>query len=177
MNIELLLIVGHITGTIIGVGGATMIEAHLAQSLKDKLVSKDEKDILAIDYHMVRIGLVLSIVTGFGFLILDKFTDNTAELYDPQLWAKLSIVLLIAGNTLLLQAHKINLYWGSALSFVSWWFAAFVGIMLTEKVHFNFFGNVTFIGEFTSIIIAYVMAVIIGAMILQKFRNKISSTI
>ena len=154
-----------------------MIEAHLAQSLKDKLISSDEKAILAIDYRTVRIGLILSIFTGFGFLILDKFEGNTTELYDPQLWAKLFIVLLIAGNTLLLQAHKINLYWGSALSFVSWWFAAFVGIMLTEKVHFNFFGGTTFIGEFTSIIITYIAAVIVGAIILQKIRNKISSTI
>lgn len=177
MSIELLLIMGHILGTIIGVGGATMIEAHLGQTLKDKLVSSDERAILAIDYRVVRIGLIICLVTGFGFLLLYKFEGETGNLYDPQLWAKLVMVILIAGNTLLLQAHKINLYWGSAISFVSWWFAAFVGVLLAEEVSYNFFSGDTFFGEFSSIVISYIVAVLIGAVVLQKFRNKISSSI
>ena len=58
MDIGLLLVLVHLVGTIFGVGGATMIEVHLNQALKDSLVSKDESAILALDYKIVRVGLV-----------------------------------------------------------------------------------------------------------------------
>jgi len=177
MNIELLLIVTHIIGTIIGVGGATMVEAHIGDALKDKIFSADEKSILGIDYRMVRIGFILCIASGFGFLLLDKFEGHTQYLYSPRLWAKLIMVLIIAGNSLLLQAHLINLYWGSAFSFVSWWTAAFIGMFITHSFKFDLFGQGGFITTFASLMTLYAVGIIVGAIALHSFRNKLSSPV
>lgn len=177
MNIELLLIVAHIVGTIIGVGGATMIEAHIGQALKDKLVSTDEKAILNIDYRMVRIGLIVILLSGVGFMLLDKLEGNTKYLYSPRLWAKITMVLFIAGNTLLLQAHFINLYWGSAISFASWWVAAFIGMFITHSFKFDFFGNGGFVTTYASLMLIFAASVILGAIILNALRNRVSSTV
>ncbi len=172
----LILIVLHVIGTIIGVGGATMIEVHIGQVLKDKLVSDDERSILAIDYQMVRIGLIIVLLSGFGFLLLDKFEGTTQYLYSPRLWAKMLMVVLIAANTLLLQAHAINLYWGSALSFVSWWTAAFIGMFITHQFKFDFYDGFfpghPFSTVFTSYMTLFVVALVIGAVVLHYFRNK-----
>lgn len=169
---ELIIVIAHIIGTIFGVGGATMIEAHLAQALKDKLVSTDEKAILAIDYRMVRIGLVVCLVSGFGFLLLDKFEGTTQYLYSPRLWAKLVIIMIIGANALLLQAHAISLYWGSAFSFVSWWVAALFGVFITQRFKFDFFGEGGFTTTFASLMLVFAVAVVVGAIILHLFRNK-----
>lgn len=174
---ELVFVIAHVVGTIFGVGGATMIEAHLSQSLKDKLVSADEKAILAIDYRIVRIGLVLCILSGFGFLLLDKFEGTTQYLYSPRLWAKMVMVLIIGGNVLLLQAHAINLYWGSAFSLVSWWMAALIGIFVTQHFKFDFFGSGGFTSTFASLMLIFAVGVVLGAIVLHIFRNRISSRV
>ncbi len=176
MEIEFFVVVVHIIGTIIGVGGATFIEAHLGQAFKDKLVSAEEKALLAIDYKMVRIGLILCLTSGFAFLLIDKFEGNTKYLYSPKLWAKMLMVIFIAGNTLLLQARAINLYWGSAISFVSWWWAALIGIFVTQRVTVDFFGGGgAFLTQFSSLMIMFVVLVGISAVVLNAFRNRASS--
>ncbi|MCF7815962.1 MAG: hypothetical protein K9M10_00920 [Candidatus Pacebacteria bacterium] len=172
MTIEHILIFAHIIGTIIGVGSATMLESHLGKALKDKLVSEDERAILGVDYRAMRVGLVIIILSGFGFLLLDKFEGKTMYLYSPYLWAKLTFVMVILANTLLLQAKSINLYWGSTFSFVSWWSAALVGMFVTHRLRFDFFGDGQFITVFASLMSLYVVAVIVGAIALNFFRNK-----
>jgi hypothetical protein len=175
MEIESFVVIAHIIGTVLGVGGATMIEAHLGSALKDKIYSADEQSLLAIDYTVVRIGLIICILSGFSFLLIDKFEGNTKYLYSPKLWAKLLMVIIIGINTLLLQAHKINLYWGSAFSFVSWWVAALIGIFISNRIKVDFFGDGSFVSVFSSLMIVYIVAVVLGAVILNAFRNKLSS--
>ncbi|MCR4285304.1 MAG: hypothetical protein NUW00_00245 [Candidatus Kaiserbacteria bacterium] len=175
MSIEFTIVILHIIGTILGVGGATMIELHIAQALKDKLFSKDESTFLGIDYRMVRIGLIICVLSGFAFLLLDKFEGKTQYLYSGKLWAKLFIVMFIAGNTLLLQAHAINLYWGSAISFVSWWLAAIVGMFMSNRVQFDFFGTGGSLTTFFSIMLAYIACVILGAVILHYVRRRVAT--
>lgn len=166
MDTYTLLIIAHITGTILGVGGATMIEVALNKSLKDGTVSLDERNILSPTYSMVRIGLVVSIISGFGFLLLYKFNGQTFRLYDPVLWAKLTIIIIIAVNAVLLQMHKISLYWGSALSFVSWWLVAILGTFLTNGIKYSFF----------SITMIYIVALIVGAALLHFIRKHITKS-
>jgi len=175
MSIEFGIVILHIIGTILGVGGATMIELHIAHALKDKLFSKDESTFLGIDYRMVRIGLIICVLSGFAFLLLDKFEGKTQYLYSGKLWAKLFIVMFIAGNTLLLQAHAINLYWGSAISFVSWWLAAIVGMFMSNRVQFDFFGTGGSLTTFFSIMLAYIVCVIVGAVILHYIRKRVAT--
>jgi hypothetical protein len=177
MSVEQFLIFAHIIGTVIGVGGATIIESHLNRARKDGTVSPDESAILSIDYNMMRIGLVIVLLSGFGFLLLDKFTGHTQYLYSPRLWAKIFFVLVIAANTLMLQARAINLYWGTAFSFVSWWAAAFVGMFITHGLRFDFYGDGSgFITTFATLMTIYAVAVILGAIILNAIRKRNSVT-
>jgi len=166
MDIYTFLILTHLIGTILGVGGATMIEVHINKALSDGQMSPDEKYMMASTYGVVRVGLILAILSGFGFLILYKMTGQTFRLYDPILWAKMTIVMAIAGNALLLQSKKISLYWGSALSFVSWWVAAILGIFSSNGIHYSFL----------SIMSVYVLSVVCIAVVLHWFRKLATKT-
>ncbi len=165
MDIYTLLIITHLVGTILGVGGATMIEVAMNKSLKDGVMSPDEREILTPTYTMVRVGLILALISGFGFLLLYKISGQTFRLYDPVLWAKIVVIVVIAVNALLLQARKVSLYWGSALSFVSWWLAALLGIFLTNRVPHSFFAIMT----------VYVVALVVGAALLHHIRKQITN--
>lgn len=162
MDIYTYLLIGHLVGTVLGVGGATFIEINLNNALSDGKVSKEEGIILGSTYKVVRLGLVLSLFTGFGFLILYKMSGQTFRLYDPVLWAKILMIVIIAVNALLLQARKMSLYWGSAISFVSWWVVMFLGFFLTNGIKYSFM----------SIMVTYVVVVVIGAVVLHKFRER-----
>lgn len=163
MDINKLLVVVHVIGTILGVGGATFVEIFLNKSLKDGQIDSTESDFLKTTYRIVRVGLVLAILSGFGFLLLYKLNGQTARLYNPLLWAKLTMLLIILVNAVLLQIHKISLWWGSAISFVSWYAVTIVGIFLGPPQ----------MGYF-EIMLYYGVAIIVGGFILDFIRKKMS---
>lgn len=177
MDVYTFLIVTHLAGTVLGIGGATMIELHLKKALENQEVSEDERAILGVDYGVVRVGLFVSILSGFGFLLFYRYNGYSAALYDPILWAKLIIVLVIGANSLLLQARKISLYWGAAFSFVSWWMVGLLGVYLTNGSKFDVFGGTSFISSFVSVLVVYAIAVAIGAFVLDLTRKYIRKTV
>lgn len=166
MDIYLFLIITHIIGTVLGVGGATFIEVFLVKALKDGHVDPIEGDFLKTTFTIVRVGLVLAILSGFGFLLFYQLNGQTFKLYNPLLWAKLTMVLIIALNAVLLQAHKISLYWGSAFSLVTWYSAMIVGLFLTNVKMFSYI----------EIMITYTVAVVAGAFILDRIRKSLGVT-
>jgi membrane protein YdbS with pleckstrin-like domain len=169
MDTHSILILGHIIGTILGVGGATFIEIHLNMSLKDGTMDDSEKRFMAKDFLMTRIGMAIAFITGFGFLI-DAYFHNALPriLADGVFWAKMAIIVIIIVNAYLLHKHKIGLYWGSAFSFVSWWTAMILGSFLTSNIKF-FPANIPV--SFVSIMAVYALCVIVGAFILHKIRT------
>lgn len=177
MDTELILLIAHVVGTILGIGGATMIEIHLNQAQRDKLVSADERAILAWDYKVVRVGLIVAILSGFGLLLYHRYAEHFGIFLNPLIWAKMLMVLIIGANTLLLQARKVGLYWGSAFSFVSWWTVGIIGVCATERVQINFFGGESFPASFASIMLVYVVSVLVGAVVLDKIRKSFKSEI
>ncbi len=163
-TIYLLLVIIHLVGTALGVGGATFIEIFMTKALKDGHVDPIESDFLKTTFLVVRIGLVLALLSGFGFLLLYQLSGQAFKLYNPLLWAKLTMVIIIAANALLLQAHKISLYWGSAFSFASWYGAAIAGIFLTNGKLYPYLWVMFF----------YVAGVILCAMILDIIRKSLT---
>lgn len=159
-----LLVIGHLIGTILGVGGATMIEVHLNKALASGM-SPDHRSLLGLNFLVLRIGLVLSLFTGFGFLIYYVISGQEFRLQNPVLWAKLLMVLIVAVNALLLQSHKIGLYWGSALSFITWWTTMILGTFLSNVVRYGFI----------EIMVTYALLVVAGAYILHKIRGYVKS--
>ncbi len=167
MDTHSTLILGHIIGTILGVGGATFIEIHLNMALKDGTMDDTEKRFMAKDFLCTRIGMAIAFITGTGF-ILEYYAHNQLfRLMDGVFWAKMAIIVIIIVNAYLLHKHKVGLYWGSAFSFVSWWTAMVLGSFLTSGVKF-FPANVPV--SFVSVMAVYVLSVILGAFILHTLR-------
>jgi hypothetical protein len=170
MSIHFFLILFHIIGTILGVGGATMIEIHLNKALKDGAMDATERSFLGSDFFLTRIGMGLGLVTGIGFVIEYWVHNQLFRLDSGVFWAKMAIFVIIVINAYLLHKHKIGLYWGSAFSFVSWWTAMVLGTFLTNSV--TVFPGQTLI-SFISVMAIYGVTVLIGAQLLHRIREYI----
>jgi hypothetical protein len=168
MDIHTSLIIGHILGTILGVGGATFVEIHLNMALRDGKMDDTERLFMKKDFLITRIGMFIGFVTGMGFVIDYVLNGQLFRLMDGVFWAKMLIFVIIIINAYLLHKHKVGLYWGSAFSFVSWWSVMLLGTFLTNNVKF-FPGNVLF--SFLSIMVVYAVTVAIGAQTLHWLRN------
>ncbi len=168
MDLYALLIIGHIIGTILGVGGATYIEIHLNMALADGKMDAYEKGVMAKDFLLTRIGLVLCFLTGLGFVWIYYSHNQLGRLADGVFWAKMAIILILIINAVLLHKHKIGLYWGSAFSFISWWGAMLLGTFLTQNIKILPANDVL---SFFVILAVYGVIVCIGAWVLHKIRE------
>ena len=160
-DIFLVLIILHVAGTVLGVGGATFIEVFLNKALADGKMDAVEKGFMATTYKVLRTGLAISVLTGLGFLVLYYVSGRYGQLTNPVLWAKNTIILTLVINAVLLHYHKMKLRWGSALSFVSWWAALILGIFLTNNNRYGYF----------EIMGVYIFTVVVGAFVLEWIRN------
>jgi len=158
MSLYTFLVVSHIIGTVLGAGGATFAEILHMKALKDGEVSPEEGAMLGIVYRVIRIGLIILVISGFGFLVYYRLTDRVELLYDPKLWAKLSLVFIILVNALMLQARTIAFWLGSAVSLTSWYTATILGAWRGYPYDLL----TTFIG--------YVVAVIVVAIALHFIK-------
>ena len=129
MDWQSALVIMHIIGTVLGVGGATFVEVHLVRALRDGVMSPEESAIMQTTYTVLRIGFFLLIISGFGFLILARLSEHTTWLYSIKFWMKLSIVGIIAANAALIQLRWIPILWGSAIAIVSWYAALVLGVL------------------------------------------------
>lgn len=170
MSIHFFLILFHIIGTVLGVGGATMIEIHLNKALKDGKMDTVERDFLGSDFLITRIGMGLGLITGIGFVIEYWVNNQLFRLDNGVFWAKMAIFVIIVINAYLLHKHKIGLYWGSAFSFISWWTAMILGTFLTNSVSV-LPGQTLF--SFLSVIVFYAVTVVVGAQLLHRIREYI----
>jgi len=127
------LVLTHLIGTALGVGAATFAEIFLLKAARDGEIDPIESSFMQVTYRVVRVGLLLLVLSGFGFLVIYRFTGLEERLYSPLLWAKLSIVVVILINAILLQTRRIPLWLGSALSFASW-YAAMLMIPLRKAI-------------------------------------------
>lgn len=129
MDIALIIRITHVVGTVLGVGGATLAEIFFLKSMRDDgKIDEKEGSFLKVVYTVLRIGMILLLLSGFAFLILYRIEGYEERLYNPRLWAKLALTLIIVINALLLQTRKINFAWGSAVSLTSWYAALVLGL-------------------------------------------------
>jgi hypothetical protein len=156
-----IIVLGHIIGTVLGVGGATFAEVHLIRALRDGAMSPDESSIMQTTYTVIRIGFFLLVLSGFGFLILARLEDHTTWFYSITLWAKLGIVGIIGVNAVLLQLRWISLLWGSAISIVSWYAALILGTIM-GRGEYSFFW----------IYAVYAVAVVVMYLILHAIHAR-----
>jgi hypothetical protein len=165
MDLYQYLIIGHLLGTVLGVGGATFIEVHLNMA-----IGEAKRAVMAKDFLMTRIGLGLCFLTGLGFIWIYYDRGQIFRLSDGVFIAKMTIIGILVLNAVLLHKHKIGLYWGSALSFVSWWAAFLLGIFLTQGIKILPANDLL---SFISIMAVYGVMVAAGAQILHRIREYI----
>lgn len=163
MDLYTFLVIVHLIGAVLGVGGATFIEIFINKALADGTVDPTESSFLKTTYRVVRIGLILSLLSGFGFLLMYKLTGQNFKLYNPILWAKMTMIVIIAVNAVLLEMRKINLFWGSAFSFVSWYSVLIISPFLSGAPKFSYL----------EVVFGYIVAVLVGAVVLDIIRKKI----
>jgi len=171
MEIHLILVIAHIIGTILGVGGATMIEIHLNKALRDGTMDAVERNFLGADFLITRIGMGIAILSGIGFIVEYYLNNQLFRLENGVFWAKMIIIVIITINAYLLHKHQISLYWGSAFSFVSWWTAMLLGTFLTNSYSVVVGGNQML--SAIVVLVSYGGAVVIGAYILHKIRESL----
>lgn len=157
MDFYVILIIAHIVSAILGVGGATFIEIHL---------NKGKHAELKTDVLVTRIGMALGLLSGLGFILMyflrGQLMAPSSVLFSETFWIKMGLFVVIVINAFLLHKHKISLFWGSALSFVTWWYVMLLGIFLTEGVKYPWYG----------VIAVYLVLLVGGAYGLHYLRER-----
>lgn len=159
-DIQTTLILLHVLGTILGVGGATFIEIFLIRALQDGVMDPVERGFMGITYRVVRIGIVINLFSGIAFFLYYNYHGQYGQLYNPLLWAKMVMFGMIILNAVLLQAKVVPLWLGSALSFVSWYAVFYMGMMMQ-----------TLTASFWEVLFYYAIAVLVGAGVLSLVRK------
>jgi hypothetical protein len=129
MTLYELLVLMHIVGTVLGVGAATFAEIYYTRFNSDDIVNDDERKVLSITYTVMRAGLFLLVISGFSFVLYFRLTEHVEILTSPSFLAKMTIVAVLVGNALLLQARMVPFAIGAAGSLTSWYAALVLGVV------------------------------------------------
>jgi len=154
-----ILIVAHLVGTVLGVGGATFAEINILRALSDGKVSPDESNLMHGVYSTIRLGFFITLISGFGFLVFYRLNGMEELLFAPKLWAKMTIIGFLGLNAMLLQLRVIPLLWGSAISITSWYAALIIGSL--KNIEYSYL----------TIMAIYAVAVTIAFAILMRIHN------
>ncbi len=160
MTIYELLVIMHVIGTVLGVGAATFAEIHYTRFNSDDIITDDERKTLATTYTVMRAGLFLLVLSGFGFLLYLRLTEQVELLTSPSFWAKMTIVGVLVGNAWLLQARIMPFAVGAAVSLTSWYAALVLGVIIRT--------NATYL----EILMYYVVAVAVVGISLRLIRAR-----
>jgi hypothetical protein len=160
MDLHTLLVIGHIAGTILGVGGATIAEVQVIQALKDGKVDASERALMHANYWVIRLGIAIILLSGLTLVWWWLTTGNSDwVLTSHKIWMKDLMLVVIIVNAVLLTKHWIPFWLGSALSFTSWWGATILGAW--DHVPYTF----------TTLLISYVVAIGIVAAVLHFIKK------
>jgi len=159
MDLYTFLIIGHVIGTVLGVGGATFSEIFYLKALKDGKMDPVESGFLKTTYTVLRIGMIFVVLSGFGMLLWLNFVGNESALFEPKIWAKMTVTIVILINALLLQTRSIPIWLASSLSFTSWYTALILG--LWRGISYSYI----------EIMLGYIVAVLVVAWILEKIKK------
>ena len=117
----------HIIGTALGVGGATLGEVFYLKAARDGKVDPHENDALRTIFYVLRVGMALLIISGFGYFIMLRLEGHTTPLLGARMWAKLTIVLILLFGVVAWHTRKVPMWLGSAISLTSWYAALIIG--------------------------------------------------
>ena len=153
----------HIIGTVLGVGATTFAEIFYLKFLKDGEIDPFENDILKVFYRIIRLGLVILVFSGFGYLIVWRQNFLGPQVFfSDRFLIKITIILILLAAAFAMNFKLINLRVGSTITIVSWYTAMILGIW--RKIPFSY----------PILISAYVILTITTYFVLQFLKNKAS---
>ncbi len=177
MDLSSLLLIVHIIGIALGVGGATVSDVLFLQSIKNKKISADEFANLQAVSKIVWIGFFILLFSGVGMITLSLIKTGSAPMFFlPMFQAKLIIVLLIFINGLVFHflsipflRKNIEVSWESenitsklplfaisgGISVVSWYSALILGSLRGIDLPLLFILNIYGILVVGAILVGY----------------------
>jgi len=154
-----MLVIVHVVGVVLGVGGATIAEVNIVRALKDGKVDASEKHLMHGTYWVIRVGTLIVLISGVALVWWIYFAEGSAwPLESAKVWVKNIMLLAIVFNAWFLTKRWIPLWLGGAVSFASWWGATVLGLWRTPY-------------SFWELIIGYVAAIFIVAVVLEGIRR------
>ena len=138
---EVLLVI-HIIGTVLGVGGATISDIIFFKATKDKIMDRHEWGILRSVSLVIWGGLIIAVLSGIGFLL------QMDDISNPKIWAKVTIIGVIFLNGVFLhfkifplfrdmldkkikntqfQQNMTSVFTSGAISITSWYIVLIMG--------------------------------------------------
>lgn len=160
MDLFSIILITHIIGAVLVLGGATFIEVFLNKSLRDGEIDPIEQSFMKTTISVLRVGLFISVFSGLGLILVYRINDQIFRLYDPLLWAKFTILFIVLVNTLFMLTRQIKLKYGSAISFISWYFVFILGFLASGPPY-----------PYTLVMMYYVITLVIGYFVLQGIRR------
>lgn len=159
MDIYTLIVAGHIIGTILGTGGATLAEFQITHALRDRKICDGEHALLHVNYRVIRVGMAIMFLSIVGMFWYHLQEGNTFILTSEKLWIKDVMFVVIVLNAVALHKRWVPLWLGASISFTSWWGATLLGV--AGRLPYNF----------ETYVIGYIIAVFVVAGILHLVRK------
>lgn len=167
MDIYTIIVMGHVVGTILGVGGATIAEFQITRALRDKKVSDDERSLMHVNYAMIRVGMAVLLVSVIAMFWYHLEAGNQFILTSEKLWIKEVMFVAIFVNALALQKRWVPLWLGASISFTSWWGATLLG--MAGRLPYSF--EVYLAGYVVAIFVVAGISHMLRSRALRKFSN------
>lgn len=137
MDIYAIIVAGHVIGTILGTGGATIAEFQSMRAYRGGRPSEKERALLHVNYRMIRVGMFIILLSIIGMFWYHLREGNSFILHSEKLWIKDLMFVVIIVNAVLLHRHWIPFWLGASISFTSWWGATLLG--LAGRLPYDFF--------------------------------------
>lgn len=153
-----ILLIGHLVGLAMGVGGAMFTDVFFFKFLKDLRISKDEAGVLQTVSEVVWFGLGLLVLTGVGLYLIDPATFNQSSKFLTKMVVVAIIIVNGAFLNLKVMPHLIHISFGDdphknpkeelqrerriafalgAISMVSWYSALILGVFRSLPFSFS----------------------------------------
>ena len=151
--------ISHLVGTVLGEGAVTFIDYFYIRAAKDGKIEPHEAEPIRLLTPILRLGLIILIISGFGYFLLYRLTGHEERLLNPRFLAKMSVVGIIALNGLLLELKKIPIAIGGPISSVSWWSAFVLGAWRGLNL------------SFWTIMGSYILVVLAAILVLKAIKK------
>jgi len=150
-----------VAGTALGVGASTFLEVFYIQFSKDGKVDIFEHEVLKKLVFILRFGLLLLVLSGFGLMVLWRLRVMGPDVFfSARYLTKMSVVLILLFTAFLMNFRLINLRIGSAISITSWYWAMILGIWRNAKI------------SLVLLMTLYVVSIALVYLLLEFVRSK-----